>query len=121
MPSLMSFMTCEPTSNVPTQPRSTQLRGFTSRRTRDSETSCQLPGGRIADNRIPSSWPLFPFKEPPISPTATNRIEKKCEQHVEGHGLRNHAALWNDPCQCSEQFLRDRAQRHCRGIIASTM
>jgi hypothetical protein len=21
--------------------------------------------------------------------------------------------LWNDSCQCSEQFLRNRAKRHC--------
>jgi len=29
----MSVITCEPTSNVPTQPRSTQVQGFISRRT----------------------------------------------------------------------------------------
>src|SRR4030095_2153918 len=76
MPSMMSFITCEPTSNVPTQPRSTQFQGFTSRRTRKSDTSCQLPGGRMADKRVTSSWPLFALRELLISPTAINRMGK---------------------------------------------
>ena len=72
----MSFITCEPTSNVPTQPRSTHVQGFTSRRTKNSDTSCQLPGGKIAENRAPRSSPVFPISELLISPTATNRMEK---------------------------------------------
>ncbi len=73
---MINFMTCEPTSNVPTQPRSTQFQGFTSRRKRKSDTSCQLPGGRMADKRVASSWPLFALRELLISPTAINKIGK---------------------------------------------
>ena len=51
---MMSFITCEPTSSVPTQPNSTQAQGFTSRCNRKAETSCPLPGGRIVESRIAS-------------------------------------------------------------------
>ena len=73
---MMSFITCEPTSSVPTQPKSTQAQGFTSRRNRKSETSCQLPGGRIAESRTASSRPLLPLRELLIRPSATSRLGK---------------------------------------------
>ena len=37
------------------------------------------------------------------------QTREKSQEHIEGHGLRNHAALRNDSCYCSEQFLRKRA------------
>ena len=74
---MMSFITCEPTSSVPTQPKSTQAHGFTSRRNRKSETSCQLPGGRIVESRTASSAPLLPLRELLIRPSTTSKLEKK--------------------------------------------
>src|SRR5579864_2371816 len=85
MPSMMSFITCEPTSSVPTQPKSTQIQGFTSRRNRKSETSCQLPGGRIVESRTARSEPPLPLRELLIRPSTTSKLEKKSQEHVEGY------------------------------------
>ena len=73
----MSFITCVPTSSVPTHPKSTQAQGFTSRRNRKSETSCQLPGGRIVESCAASSRPTSPLRELLTRPSTTSRLEKK--------------------------------------------
>src|SRR5579864_6930106 len=101
MPSIMSFITWEPTSNVPTQPRSTQIQGFTSRRTRNSDTNGPLPGGRIADKRKTTSWPLFPLREWLISPSAFNRIGKNARNILK-------ATAWDTMPHCGMTRARVR-------------
>src|ERR1700692_635804 len=46
MPSISSFITCEPASSVPPRPSSAPLHASGPRLTRNSETICWLPGGR---------------------------------------------------------------------------
>ena len=69
------------------------------------DMSCQLPGGRIAESPATA---LPPPRELLTRPSATEQNRQKRREHTEGHGLRDHAALRNDPCQGSEQFLRKR-------------
>jgi hypothetical protein len=67
----MSFVTCEPTSSVPTQPKSTQGPGVHLN---------ELPaarGGRIIASRTARSRPPFPVRELPIRPSTTSKLEKK--------------------------------------------
>src|SRR5579864_3279102 len=46
MPSISSFITCEPASSVPPRPSSAHLQASGPRLTRNSDTICWLPGGR---------------------------------------------------------------------------
>ena len=89
--------------------------GFTSRRTRKSNTSCQLPGGRMADNRTTSSWPLFPLTELLTSPSATSRLGKNARNMLKATACETMPHC-GDSCQGAEQFLRKRAKRHCPGL-----
>ena len=52
MPLIMSFIICEPTSSVPTQPMSASYHVFISWRNAYVDMSCQLPGGRTAEIRM---------------------------------------------------------------------
>src|SRR6185437_14397005 len=74
---MMSFLTCEPVSKVPTQPRSTQIQGFTPSRNTKSVISCQLPGGGRALALAARSCPFLPLRNRLIRPSANNRLGKK--------------------------------------------
>src|ERR1700682_1084536 len=77
IPSMMSFITCEPARRAPAAPNNVQRKGSTSRRNRKSDTSCQLPGGRIAESRAAISLPFSPRRELLSRPRPKSSMGKK--------------------------------------------
>src|ERR1700745_2862825 len=102
MPLMMSFINCVPTSSVPIQPISAKYQAFTFWRNTYADMSCQLPGGRIAEIRMPTSFTAFSFQGTLHNAQRSQQDCKERQEHIERHRLRYHTALRKESGQRSK-------------------